>query len=203
MISAPPVTNRGLHSRGRGRTPPLELESAASMHANRIRMNEAAARMAPGRDHNFALRRWLKSPIVVPEEDSADLSSYERSASLELSASTRQKKKKKKKKTRSKDNSNKNDGYESPPAPFREKLSNAELTDAIKKVLREGDPVSHAMYPGFFHSPRSDSLSDLSLCNADVGEGRRSELHDALSEICAGASRRLPRDHAGAWEWQG
>lgn len=122
----------------RRRTPPLvaELDSAATMHANRIRMNEAAARMAPPRDHNFALRRWLKTPVLIPEEDSTDLtdlSSYERSHSISMEV----------KKMSKKENPSKSDdeGYESPVAPFREQLTDEELAQAIQKLLSKGIPI--------------------------------------------------------------
>ena len=137
VISAAPV----IKPFSRRRTPPLvaELDSAATMHANRIRMNEAAARMAPPRDHNFALRRWLKTPVLIPEEDSTDLtdlSSYERSHSISMDV----------KKMSQKENSSKSDdeGYESPVAPFREQLTDEELAQAIQKLLSKGIPVSQS-----------------------------------------------------------
>lgn len=46
---------------------PRQLQSANSRRerAHRVRINENAVRMTPPRDHNYALRRWLRSPILV------------------------------------------------------------------------------------------------------------------------------------------
>ena len=188
VISAAPV----IKPFSRRRTPPLvaELDSAATMHANRIRMNEAAARMAPPRDHNFALRRWLKTPVLIPEEDSTDLtdlSSYERSHSISMEV--------KKMSTQQKDSED--EGYESPVAPFREQLTDEELAQAIQKLLSKGIPVSQS-------TPQRDRLAIIfwftciSPPIADLGIRGCGEVHNAVPEICKGASRQLSRDQPSA-----
>lgn len=149
-------------------------------------MNEATALMTPPRDHNFALRRWLKSPIVVPDSDSTELSSYEPSASVDTS----------KKDINSKDGSAINDEWYEPVAPFRTKLTDEQLCEAIQALLRQGIPmwdsgdvVSCTMLYLKFAREQADDCPEIKQA---LGDGKFAVLDE--SDRCLGIRLRQAFD---------
>ena len=102
---------------------------------------------------------------MVPEQDSAEMSSYERSTDSDF-----KKKKKKKKKKTHKNNAAADDEFDELPAsPFREKFTDDEMAKAIQKLLRQGIPVTQSMHA---HSPppRIDFLYDCFDCSCGMLE---------------------------------
>jgi len=72
---------------------------------------------------------------LVVEEESVEMSSYE----LSISSDSKKKKKKKKKKAHKNSSAVEDEFYELPAAPFRPKLTDDEMAQAVKKMLREGN----------------------------------------------------------------